>query len=161
MSAIRFLLVFFAGASLGAILIYAAPGLRPASQNAAPPAGPAPADSRIPVELSAAGRQHIRQQMIKYLQGMSVLSDAIRYDDFETIKAVSEDLGTPDPTSSGIVKDAPEGFRQISKAMRNDFASLGLAAEPGKTEELEDTFGAILIKCSSCHGSYRADTPSP
>ncbi|MFN3876704.1 MAG: cytochrome c, partial [Flavobacteriales bacterium] len=82
-----------------------------------------------------------------------------RHDDFETIRTVSEELGTRGRGSSGLLKDAPDGFRQISKAMRSDFASLALAAEPGKTAELEDTFGAILLKCSSCHGSYRAASP--
>lgn len=159
MPTIRLLLVFFTGACLGAVIMYAAPGFGPASRDAAPLSRPASADSRIAVELSAADRQHIRQQMIGYLEGMYLLSDAIRYGEFETIKTVSADLGTPDPVSSEILKDAPDGFRQISKAMRSDFASLGLAAEPDKAAELEDTFGSILLKCSSCHGSYRADTP--
>ncbi|MFN4025240.1 MAG: hypothetical protein ACK4MQ_10415 [Hyphomonas sp.] len=158
MSTIRLLLALIAGACLGGLAVYAAPRFSPASTTTPAPR-PAPADNRIVVTLTDADRQYIRQQMIGYLEGLYVLSDAQRHEDFETLRSVSETFARPDPVSAEILKDAPDGFRQISQAMRSDFASLGLASEPGKAADLDDTFGSILLKCSACHGTYRADSP--
>ncbi len=119
-------------------------------------------DGRLAIYIGAEERAHVRTQMLGFLSGLQVLNAAALDEDRATIRSVALDLaqGEQSPVAASLRAKTPDGFRQISKALREDFGSIAKAADTAPMYEIQQLLSDTMSKCTACHGTY-AVTETP
>lgn len=120
-----------------------------------------PLQQRVAITLTQSERNHVRMQMIAFLSGMSTISDATLQGDRETIRETADALSRADGSGQAIGRKAPEGFRQISRGLRQDFADMAEMSINADMAEIQLKQVEVLYRCSACHGSYRVEPAEP
>lgn len=110
-------------------------------------------DGRIALYYTAADRAHVSEEMLGFLQGVQTISAAIPEEDRDTIRDAAGALRRGNGLGQAVQAKSPEGFRQIGRALRQDFADMAEAAD---MSDIQITLSNALTKCAACHGSYKA-----
>ena len=114
------------------------------------------ADGRIALYYTAEDRTHISAEMLGFLQGLQTISGAVAEDDRETIRDAAGALRRGNGQGQAVQAKSPEGFRQIGRALRQDFGDIADMAETADMSDIQITLGNALAKCAACHGTYKA-----
>jgi len=114
------------------------------------------ADGRIALYYTATDRTHVSEEMLGFLQGVQTISAAIPEEDRDTIRDAAGALHRGNGLGQAVQAKSPEGFRQIGRALRQDFADIADMAEAADMPDIQITLSNALAKCAACHGSYKA-----
>lgn len=114
------------------------------------------ADGRLAVYYTSADRAHISREMLAFLQGVQTVSSATLDEDRQTIRITAEALRRGDGQGMAVQMKSPDGFRQIGRALREDFGLIADMAESQSMMEIQIALGNAMTKCVACHGSYKA-----
>jgi len=112
-------------------------------------------DQRIAIYLNQDEQFHVRDEMLGFLNGLAEINEGILAEDRELIRQVADRLRVGDGSGRSIRQKAPEGFVQISRALRTDFGSIADTAMDADFDELQALTSSTLYRCSACHGTYR------
>jgi len=127
----------------------------------APKAAPSGFDGRIAIALLPEERLHVRGEMLDFLRGVQALSDATLSEDRDTIRDVARSLRRGDGSGRSIRQKVPDGFREISRGLRGDFAAIADMADTADMPEIQRALSDSLNRCAACHGTYHAVTEMP
>ena len=139
------------------------------TKSAAPTAEPEMAeqahieDARTVIAFTTEERQHIRSEMLAFLQGVQSISYGLAEQDRILIGEAARELsrGAGDPIGASIRAKAPEGFVGLSRGLRSDFGDLAALSETADFAELQLQFSATMSRCVACHGTYRSTGDGP
>ncbi len=112
-------------------------------------------DPRLAISLTPNERAHVRGEMLDLLNGVATISDAAMAGDRETITEAADALKRGDGSGAAIRQKVPEGFRLISRDLRQGFAEISDMAGTASMEDVQRATAETLHRCAACHGSYR------
>lgn len=120
-------------------------------------------DDRVVLELTAAERAMILEEMRLFLGGVGQLSGALGRQDMAGAAEAASALG---PKLAHEVPPAlraklPQDFRQLGASVHRDFDQIALDA--GSLGDVSHSLGqlsATLQKCVACHAAYQIRTPA-
>ena len=120
-------------------------------------------DGRTAIGFTIAEREHIRSEMLAFLQGAQSISYGLAEQDRALIGEAARELsrGAGDPIGAGIRAKAPEGFVSLSRGLRSDFRNLAALSETGDFADMQFQFSATMSRCVACHGTYRSAEDGP
>lgn len=120
-------------------------------------------DARTPIAFTTEERDHIRSEMLAFLQGAQSISYGLAERDRILIGEAARGLsrGAGDPVGAGIRAKAPEGFVSLSRGLRTDFGELAALSETADFSDLQFQFSATMSRCVACHGTYRSTGDKP
>lgn len=133
------------------------PDLRAGAAVADPPEAAGPHDPREPVVLNGAQHQYALEQMRGLLVTIRNLDAAKLADDRGAMIALAQAQG-PGPKRAhpeGFHEALPDGFRAMSKAMRQAFGAMSDELTAGNIAGYESKRLEALDSCIGCHESYR------
>ncbi|MEL6955669.1 MAG: hypothetical protein AAFO88_03415 [Pseudomonadota bacterium] len=115
-------------------------------------------DGRTPIAFTTEEREHIRSEMLAFLQGAQSISYGLAEQDRRLIGEAARELspGAGDPIGASIRAKAPEGFVSLSRGLRRDFGELAVLSEFADFPDLQLHFSATVSRCVACHGTYRS-----
>lgn len=118
-------------------------------------------DTRIAIDLTQAEQAHVRSRMLDLLSGVQAMTEAAANDDLDWFREVADQLSTTshDRATRSMQTHMPDGFRQISRSLNRDLASLSELSDQTPMGVALDQLAMTLSNCTSCHGSYRV-TPT-
>ena len=117
-------------------------------------------DPRHAIYLTPGERAHVRGEMLEFLNGVAIISDAAVAGDRETIAETADALRRGDGGGQTIRQKMPEGFRLISRDLRQGFAGISEMAATADMEDIQRATAETLHRCAACHGSYRVSPQS-
>lgn len=112
-------------------------------------------DPRLAIRLTPDERAHVRGEMLEFLNGVAVISDAAVAGDREAIAETADALKRGDGGGETIRQKVPEGFRLMSRDLRQGFAGISEMAATADMENIQRATAETLHRCAACHGSYR------
>ncbi len=143
------------GAALASAGTYALtrtePSLTPQAQTEATPN----LDERIAIYLNQDENAHVREEMLGFLSGLAEINEGILAEDRELIRQSADRLRVGDGSGRSMRQKAPEGFVQISRALRTDFGTIADTAMDAEFDELQALTSNTLYRCSACHSTYQ------
>ncbi|MEL6752942.1 MAG: hypothetical protein AAFO57_02860 [Pseudomonadota bacterium] len=115
-------------------------------------------DGRTPIAFTTEEREHIRSEMLAFLQGAQSISYGLAEQDRRLIGEAARELspGAGDPIGASIRAKAPEGFVSLSRGLRSDFGQLATLSDTADFSDLQLQFSATMSRCVACHGTYRS-----
>lgn len=139
------------------------------TKSSAPPVEPEMAeqahieDGRTVIAFTTEEREHIRSEMLAFLQGAQSISYGLAEQDRILIVEAARELsgGAGDPIGASIRAKAPEGFISLSRGLRSDFGELATLSETADFANLQLQFSATISRCVACHGTYRSAGDGP
>lgn len=114
------------------------------------------ADGRIALYYTATDRAHISAEMMAFLQGMQAIQTAALQEDRETIAATANALRRGNGQGRAVQMKSPEGFRQMGQSLRQDFGAIADMSGTASMADIQLVLGDAMVKCTTCHGSYKA-----
>jgi hypothetical protein len=120
------------------------------------------AETRTPVRLPAAEREHLRSGMRLYLESVQGVLDALAQRRRDRVAAAARKAGMASlgAVSLGTVASLPPEFTLLSLDTHEKLDALAQAAtaNAGVSDLLERT-GAIMANCTACHSMFRLAAP--
>lgn len=116
-------------------------------------------DSREAVAFNAEQAHHARSQMRGLLETLVQLDKAEADNDLATIASLAAMQG-PNVSRThpeGFQEAMPDGFRALSRQMRQSFGRAEAAASEGDLEAYITAKQEAQNACLACHASYRID----
>ncbi|MBW8294490.1 hypothetical protein [Sphingopyxis sp.] len=120
-------------------------------------------DGRTAVEFTGAERQHIRGEMLGFLNGSQSILDASLTADRQTIKTVASGLakGKASPLGQAVKQKSPPEFTQLSQGLRQSFGAIALTADTASMAEIQGKLNSGMQKCAACHSGFKAIERNP
>ncbi|MFA5081161.1 MAG: cytochrome c [Hydrogenophilaceae bacterium] len=116
-------------------------------------------DRRIPIEMTARERNQILYEMRDFLHGLHNIHHALARGDMKAVAVEAKPMGQSMYRIPANVRERlPEGFMEMSIAMREAFDQLSKSAETkGEIAPVEEQMAEIMTYCSGCHDTYRLE----
>lgn len=126
--------------------------------------GVALTDTRTPIDLEPAAREHVLAEMRHFLEGVAAITNALTKEDMETVARAAKTMGTAmtGDVPLEVRRQLPAQFRMLGHDMHRAFDTLALDAEQlGDPRHSLQQLGGILEGCAACHRSYRFNQQQP
>lgn len=114
-------------------------------------------DGRSAIEFTNAERQHIRGEMLGFLNGSQSILAASLTGDRKTIESVAGGLakGKGNALGQSIKQKSPPEFTELSKGLRQSFGAIAKSANTASMSEIQTNLNDGMQKCAACHSSYK------
>ena len=120
----------------------------------------APDDPRTPVPVSAETRQLVLQEMRGFVEALAGITGALARGEVAAVADLAQPHGMQAMQAfpRQNMREMPEPFRALGRAVHQDFDRLATDARAGVTVgEARATVSQALAKCSGCHVAYRLE----
>lgn len=114
-------------------------------------------DGRSAIAFTNAEWQHIRGEMLGFLNGSQSILAASLTGDRQTIEAVASGLakGKGNALGQSVRQKSPPEFVELSKSLRQSFGNIAKSANTAPMSEIQTSLNNGMQKCAACHSSYK------
>lgn len=122
----------------------------------------AAADARMPLELTPDERAMILEEMRLFLEGVQKMTYALSTQDMHAAARSARSLGRKmvHEVPPALRTKLPAEFRQLGAEVHGSFDQMAMDAESLKdVSHTLSQLSATLQRCTSCHATYRIQTP--
>lgn len=130
-------------------------------------------DGRQILELTAAQRTHVKEEMRNFLTGIQAMTEAFAEEDRNALKeaalsmgpkgmgpgkgkGMGQGMGKGTGQGNGLMRNAPDQFHIYGQGLRWGFMNIAQRANTDDLKSLQKDFAENLTNCSNCHATYTA-----
>lgn len=118
------------------------------------------ADGRTAVIVTTPERDMLLAEMRGFLEGVQTIIEAVAEDDMATIATTASALGMANAgeVPAALTAKLPLEFKTLGFSTHNAFDNLAAeATDMGDGKVVLAQLGEMMLKCTTCHASYRIE----
>jgi len=117
-------------------------------------------DGRTAILMSSPERDMVLGEMRTFLEGVQTIVEAIAEDDMETVAIAANSIGmaATGGEPAALIAKLPLDFKTLGMGTHQAFDDLSQeATDMGDSKMVLAQLGEIMLRCTTCHSSYRFD----
>lgn len=117
-------------------------------------------DGRTAIIMTSPERDMILGEMRTFLEGVQTIVEAIAEDDMATVASTATSIGmaATGGEPAALIAKLPLEFKTLGFGTHGAFDELAMeATDMGDSKIVMAKLGELMLRCTSCHASYRFD----